>query len=63
VQAEEVKVHASAQISPDPEDDIFCLCAESGKADFVVTLNTKDFPQVRLRSKVALPAEVIGRIE
>jgi uncharacterized protein len=60
--AEEVKVHASVQISPDPKDDAFCLCAESGKADFVVTLNTRDFPQVRLRSKVALPAEIIGRL-
>ncbi len=27
--AEEVKVHASAQISPDPKDDPFCLCSES----------------------------------
>ena len=56
--AEEVKVHASAQISPDPKDDAFCLCAESGKADFVITLNSKDFPQERLRSKVALPDEL-----
>ncbi|MGB6877371.1 MAG: PIN domain-containing protein [Candidatus Acidiferrales bacterium] len=60
--AEEVKVHASAQISPDPKDDAFCLCAESGKADFVVTLNMRDFPQVHLGSKVARPAEIIGRM-
>ena len=53
--AEEVKVHASAQISPDPKDDAFCLCAESGKADFVITLNPKDFPQEHLKSKVVLP--------
>ena len=58
--AEEVKVHASVQISPDPKDDAFCLCAESGKADFVVTLNTRDFPQVRLRSKIVLPTELIS---
>ena len=25
--AEEVKVHASVQISPDPKDDPFCLCS------------------------------------
>jgi predicted nucleic acid-binding protein len=61
--AEEVKVQVSAQISPDPKDDPFCLCAESGKADFLVTLNTKDFPQVRLRTKVVLPTEVTVRIE
>jgi predicted nucleic acid-binding protein len=57
--AEEVKVHASAQISPDPKDDAFCLCAESGKADFVITLNPKDFPQERLKAKVVFPGEFI----
>ena len=55
--AEKVKVHASAQISPDPKDDAFCLCAESGKADFVITLNPKDFPQARLKTRVLLPSE------
>jgi putative PIN family toxin of toxin-antitoxin system len=54
---EEVKVHASAQISPDPKDDAFCLCAESGKADFVITLNPKDFPQARLKATVLSPSE------
>lgn len=57
--AEEVKVRASAQISPDPKDDAFCLCAESGDADFVVTLNPKDFPEERLKSKIILPTELI----
>ncbi|MGB7282837.1 MAG: PIN domain-containing protein [Candidatus Acidiferrum sp.] len=55
--AEEVNVQASAQISPDPKDDAFCLCSESGKADFVVTLNPKDFPPERLKSKVVHPSE------
>lgn len=50
--AEEVKVRYSVEISPDPEDDPFCLCAEQGKADFIVTLNTKDFPQERLKAIV-----------
>jgi uncharacterized protein len=57
--AEDVKVHASAQISPDPKDDAFCLCAEFGKADFVITLNPKDFPQERLKSKIVFPTELI----
>ena len=56
--AEEVKVRASAQISPDPKDDAFCLCAEFGKADFVITLNPEDFPQEDLKSKVVLPDEL-----
>jgi uncharacterized protein len=55
--AEEVKVRSSAEISPDPKDDAFCLCAESGKADFVITLNPKDFPQARLKTRVILPSE------
>ncbi|HEV2401622.1 MAG TPA: PIN domain-containing protein [Candidatus Sulfotelmatobacter sp.] len=55
--AEEVKVHASAHISPDPGDDAFCLCAESGKADFVITLNPRDFPRERLKPRVILPGE------
>jgi len=53
-------VHASAQISPDPKDDAFCLCAESGDADFVITLNPKDFPEERLKSKIVLPTELIS---
>lgn len=57
--AEEVKVHASAQISPDPKDDAFCLCAECGHADFIVTLNPKDFPDERLKSNIVLPNEPI----
>ena len=58
--AEEVKVRSSAEISPDPKDDPFCLCAEQGKADFIVTLNPKDFPQERLKSKIVLPTELIS---
>jgi uncharacterized protein len=54
---EEVKVRFSTEISPDPKDDAFCLCAESGKAGLLVTLNPKDFPADRLQSKVLLPAE------
>lgn len=53
--AEAVKVRSSAEISPDPKDDAFCLCAESGDADLIVTLNLKDFPEERIKSKVILP--------
>jgi hypothetical protein len=42
-------------VSPDPKDDPFCLCSEEGNADFIVTLNPKDFPQERLRAKVISP--------
>lgn len=56
--AEEVQVPSSAGISPDPADDPFCLCAEAGNADYVVTLNTKDFPQRRLGANVVLPRQL-----
>ena len=39
---EEVKMRSSIEISPDPKDDPFCLCAEQAKADFILTLNPKD---------------------
>lgn len=44
--AEEVEVRYSSEISPDPGDDPFCLCAEQGKADFILTLNPRDFPRL-----------------
>ncbi len=42
-------------ISPDPGDDAFCACAEEGNADFIVTLNPRDFPQNALTAKVLAP--------
>ena len=56
--AEAVKVRSSAEISPDPKDDAFCLCAESGNADLIITLNLKDFPEEYLKSKVVLPNQL-----
>jgi predicted nucleic acid-binding protein len=54
--AEHVDVRSCFEISPDPNDDPFCLCSEEGKADFIVTLNPKVFPQDRLKAKVISPA-------
>jgi predicted nucleic acid-binding protein len=56
--AKEIRVRSSVEISPDPEDDAFCLCAENGKADFIVTLNPKDFPQDRLKAIVVSPDQL-----
>ena len=53
--AEQVRVHASFEISPDPKDDPFCLCSEEGDADFILTLNPNDFPQERLTARVTAP--------
>lgn len=59
--AEQVKVGSSIGISPDPGDDPFCHCAEQGKADFIVTLNPKDFPQDRLKATVVSPEGLMAR--
>ena len=59
-EAEEVAVRKSVEISPDPGDNCFCACAEEGSADFLVTLNPKDFPQAKLTAKVVSPAQFLG---
>ena len=53
--AEYIEVPSSFEISPDPDDNPFCSCAETGKADFIVTLNPKDFPEDRLSAAVLTP--------
>jgi uncharacterized protein len=53
--AELVRVRPSIEISPDPKDDPFCLCAEQSKADLLITLNPQDFPQERLNPKIVTP--------
>jgi predicted nucleic acid-binding protein len=44
-------------LSPDPGDEPFWASAESGRADFIVTLNPSDFPQDRLSAKVIAPGD------
>ena len=56
-EAELVPASALPSISPDPGDDPFCGCAEAGRADFIVTLNLKDFPQTLLSAHVIKPGE------
>ena len=56
-EAEFVASSSSAGVSPDPGDEPFCSCSESGSADFIVTLNPDDFPQERLTAKVLAPGE------
>jgi hypothetical protein len=54
LRAEDVPEAAGNEISPDPDDEPFCTCAEMGKADFIATLNPADFPQQRLRAQQAI---------
>ncbi len=53
--AEQIQTGGAVAISPDPDDDPFCFCAEKGKAAFLITLNPRDFPQKHLKAKVILP--------
>jgi uncharacterized protein len=57
--AEEINVGSAKELSPDPKDDSFCMCAELGKADNIVTLNPKDFLQHRLKAKVVSPGRFL----
>ena len=58
-EAEHVPASAFPSISPDPGDDPVCACAEWGQADFIVTLNPKDFPQHVLSAHVIRPGEIV----
>ena len=58
--AEEIHVRPSVEISSDPKDDPFCLCAEQGRANFILTLNPADFPQHLLKAKVVSPFQAIS---
>jgi predicted nucleic acid-binding protein len=58
-EAEEVPVRPMAEVSPDPGDDPICWCAQEGNADFIVTLNPRDFPQRKLKAKIVSPAEFL----
>jgi predicted nucleic acid-binding protein len=58
-EAEIVDVRVAADLSPDPGDNVFCACAEQGRAAFIATLNRKDFPQRRLSAKVISPGDPI----
>jgi predicted nucleic acid-binding protein len=56
-------VRATKRLSdlPDRDDAPFCECAESGDADFIVTLNPSDFPQSRLKAEVIAPTDPLPR--
>ncbi len=58
-EAEFVEVRATSDVSPDPDDDPFCACAEQGKATFIATLNQRDFPQRKLLAKVITPGNPV----
>ena len=56
-EAEFIQTTRAVEAEPDPGDAPFWACAEAGAADFIVTINTKDFPQGRLSATVIGPDE------
>ena len=58
-EGELIPISTGEGISPDPGDDPFCQCSEQGAADFLVTLNPKDFPQRLLAAHVISPGQKI----
>jgi predicted nucleic acid-binding protein len=58
-EAEEINLQKAIEISHDPGDNCFCACAEEGNAQFLVTLNPKDFPQEKLSAKVLAPRDFL----
>ena len=56
-EAEWIEPRRTVEADPDPGDSPFWTCAESGDADFVVTLNRRDFPQTKLKARILGPAD------
>jgi predicted nucleic acid-binding protein len=44
-EAEFVTIHNEDNLSPDPDDNVFCACAEQGRASFIATLNKNISPK------------------
>lgn len=44
-------------LSPDPDDNAFCACAEQGRRAFIATLNKKHSPQKNPTAKVISPGD------
>lgn len=56
-EAEWAEPRRTVEAAPDPGDSPFWTCAESADADFVVTLNRRDFPQTKLNARILGPGD------
>lgn len=56
-EAEWIEPRQTVEADPDLSDSPFWTCAETGQADFVVTLNRRDFPQAKLKARVIGPGD------
>ena len=58
-EAEWIEPQRTVEADPDPDDSPFWTCADAGDADFVVTLNHRDFPRASLKARVIGPADSV----
>lgn len=52
----------SLQITTDPADNIFLECADTARADYLVTGNQRHFPAFWKKTKIITSRELIGLI-
>lgn len=50
------------EVAGDPDDNMFLECADSAKADYLVTGNQKHFPIFWTKTKVITPREFISLV-
>ena len=55
-----IKPARTLTVAQDPDDNKFLECAESARADFLVTGNMKHFPLYWMKTKVITSREFIG---
>jgi putative PIN family toxin of toxin-antitoxin system len=50
------------EVTSDPDDNIFLECADSARADYLVTGNQKHFPSFWKKTKIITPREFISLV-
>jgi putative PIN family toxin of toxin-antitoxin system len=57
-----VALSRRVEVAGDPDDNMFLECADSAKADYLVTGNQKHFPIFWKKTKVITPREFISLV-
>ncbi len=52
----------SLQVTSDPDDNIFLECADTARADYLITGNQKHFPRFWKRTKIITSREFISLV-
>ncbi|HKD10319.1 MAG TPA: putative toxin-antitoxin system toxin component, PIN family [Bryobacteraceae bacterium] len=54
-----IRPTGALQVAYDPDDNVFLECADSARADYLVTGNPRHFPRFWKKTKVITPREFI----